>query len=164
MIEDMRIRNLSAHTQATYVLQVSLFARHFGTSPEALGPEEVRAYQVYLTSERRLAVGSVLIALGALRFLYKITLKRDWRLEDLIPLCAAVGSRVGAVVSRRAQLLPSLSVDGASLATPSLRLRPPPHRTGRAGFPHPAHREGVIHRGYASVWSARAFALAYARR
>jgi site-specific recombinase XerD len=86
MIEDMRIRNLSAHTQATYVLQVSLFARHFGKSPEALGPEEVRAYQVYLTSERRLAVGSVLIALGALRFLYKITLKRDWRLEDLIPL------------------------------------------------------------------------------
>jgi len=86
MIEDMRIRNLSPHTQATYVLQVSLFARHFGKSPEDLGPEEVRAYQVYLTAERKLAVGSVLIALGALRFLYKVTLKRDWRFEDLIPL------------------------------------------------------------------------------
>jgi len=86
MIEDMRIRNLSPHTQATYVLQVSLFARHFGKSPEDLGPEEVRAYQVFLTTERKLAVGSVLIALGALRFLYKVTLKRDWRVEDLIPL------------------------------------------------------------------------------
>jgi len=86
MIDDMRIRNLSSHTQATYLLQVSLFARHFGKSPEDLGPEEVRAYQVHLTAERKLAVGSVLIALGALRFLYKLTLKRDWRLEDLIPL------------------------------------------------------------------------------
>jgi hypothetical protein len=78
-------------------------------------------------------------------------------------VCAAVGSRVGAVVYRRAHLLPSLSVDGASLASPSLRFRPPPHRTGQADFPHPAHREGVIHRGYASVRSVRAFALAYAR-
>jgi integrase/recombinase XerD len=86
MIEDMRSRNLSPHTQATYVLQVSLFARHFGKSPEDLGPEEVRAYQVHLTAERKLAVGSILIALGALRFLYKVTLKRDWRFEDLIPL------------------------------------------------------------------------------
>src|SRR5437762_3580596 len=77
--------------------------------------------------------------------------------------CAAVGSRVGAVMYRRAHLLPSLSVDGASLATPSFRLRPPPHRTGQADFPHPAHREGVIHRGYESVRSVRAFALAYAR-
>jgi integrase/recombinase XerD len=86
MLDDMRIRNFSPHTQATYVLQVSLFARYFGKSPEDLGPEQVRAYQVYLTTERKLSVGSVLIALGALRFLYKVTLKRDWRAEDLIPL------------------------------------------------------------------------------
>ena len=47
----------------------------------------------------------------------------------------------------------------ARLGLPSLRLRPPPHRTGQADFPHPAHREGVIHRGYDSVRLARAFAL-----
>jgi len=34
MIEDMQIRNLAVHTQNTYVLQVSMFARHFGNSPE----------------------------------------------------------------------------------------------------------------------------------
>ena len=45
--------------------------------------------------------------------------------------CAAVGSRVGAVVYRRAHLFPSLSVDGASLATPSLRLRPRHLEPGR---------------------------------
>ena len=67
----------------------------------------------------------------------------------------SVGSGAGAVVYRRAYLFPSLSVDGASRAAPSLRLRPPPHRTGRADFPHPAHREGVIHRGYDSVLLVR---------
>ena len=32
MIEDMQIRNLAVHTQKTYVLQVSMFARHFSKS------------------------------------------------------------------------------------------------------------------------------------
>ena len=38
MTEDMQVRNLSPHTQASYLQQVSLFARHFGKSPGALGP------------------------------------------------------------------------------------------------------------------------------
>ena len=85
MTEDMQVRNLSPHTQNSYVQQVSLFARHFGKSPEVLGPEEIRSYQIYLTNERKLATGSILIAISALRFLYKVTLHRDWCLEDIIP-------------------------------------------------------------------------------
>jgi site-specific recombinase XerD len=85
MTEDMRVRNLSSHTQATYVQQVSLFARHFNKSPEILGPEEIRSYQVYLTNERKLAPSSIIIAVAALRFLYKITLRKDWSLEEIIP-------------------------------------------------------------------------------
>jgi integrase/recombinase XerD len=85
MIEDMQVRNLSPHTQSTYVLQVSLFARHCGKPPDQLGPEEIRSYQVYLTNEKKLAPGSILIAVAALRFLYQITLHRDWRVEDIIP-------------------------------------------------------------------------------
>jgi hypothetical protein len=57
------------------VQQVSLFARHFNKSPEQLGPEDIRTYQVYLTNEKKLAPGSVLIAVAALRFLYKVSLK-----------------------------------------------------------------------------------------
>ncbi len=85
MIEDMQIRNLSVHTQKTYVLQVGLFARHFSKSPEGLGPEEIRTYQVYLTNEKELATSSILIAISALRFLYKVTLKKDWNFEEIIP-------------------------------------------------------------------------------
>lgn len=85
MTEDMRVRNLAVNTQFAYVQQVSLFARHFNKSPEQLGPEEIRVYQVYLTDERKLAPGSVLIAVAALRFLYKVSLKRDWPFDDVIP-------------------------------------------------------------------------------
>lgn len=61
--------DLALNTQTCYVQQVSLFARHFDKSPEQLGPEDIRAYQVYLTNEKKLAPGSVLIAVAALRFL-----------------------------------------------------------------------------------------------
>lgn len=50
MTEDMQVRNLALNTQTSYVRQVSLFARHFDKPPEQLGPDDIRAYQVYLTN------------------------------------------------------------------------------------------------------------------
>ena len=85
MLEDMRIRNFAFNTQKSYLLQIALFARHFDKSPDLLGQEEIRAYQLYLTNEKKLATGSILIAIAALRFLYKITLKRNWSLDEVIP-------------------------------------------------------------------------------
>lgn len=84
MIEDMAIRNFAPNTQQCYLQQVSLFARYFGKSPDLLGPEEIRAYQIYLTQERRVAVGTRLLAVSALRFLYGVTLGRAWSIS-LIP-------------------------------------------------------------------------------
>ena len=83
MLEDMRIRNLARNTQLSYLQQISAFECHFGRSPEALGPEEVRGYQVHLVEVRKLSAASVSIATSALRFLYKVTLKRDWALDDI---------------------------------------------------------------------------------
>jgi integrase/recombinase XerD len=85
MREDMQVRNLSPHTQRAYIENVARFARHFGRSPVELGPEEIRSYQVYLTRERKLAPSSLGIAVCALRFLYKVTLKQPWSFDDLIP-------------------------------------------------------------------------------
>src|SRR5690349_16111921 len=85
MLEDMQVRNLALNTQTCYVQQVSLFARHFNKSPELLGPEDIRSYQVYLTNEKKLATGTILIAVSALRFLYNVSLKKDWNFEDAIP-------------------------------------------------------------------------------
>ena len=84
-IEDMQIRNLAVNTQESYTQQVSRFAKYFQKSPELLGPEQIRAYQVYLTNEKKLSTGSIVIAISALRFLYRVTLKKDWSFADLIP-------------------------------------------------------------------------------
>jgi integrase/recombinase XerD len=85
MIEDMQIRNLTPNTQRVYVEQVVRFARHFRRSPERLGPAEIRAYLLHLSQERHLAARSIIVAVCALRFLYTVTLKRPWTVEDTIP-------------------------------------------------------------------------------
>jgi len=85
MLEDMQVRNLSPLTQRAYIEHVSRFARHVGQSPTALGPEEIRAYQVYLTNERQLAPASIVVAVAALRFLYTVTLQKPWSVAAVIP-------------------------------------------------------------------------------
>ena len=70
MIEDMQLRNLARHTQRAYLQQISLLARHFDKSPEMLGPADIRAYQLYLSQEKRLSASSMLVAVAAIRFLY----------------------------------------------------------------------------------------------
>ena len=85
MIEDMQVRNLAPRTQSAYVMHVSLFARHFNKSPAFLGPEDIRAYQIYLTNEKKLATSSIKLAVAALRFLYRVTLKRSWAFDEIVP-------------------------------------------------------------------------------
>lgn len=82
MLHDMQIRNLAENTQRSYLTQISSFARHFRRSPELLGPEDIRAWLIYLREERKLAPASLHPTIGALRFLYRVTLKRDWSDED----------------------------------------------------------------------------------
>jgi integrase/recombinase XerD len=85
MIEDMQVRNLTAHTQRAYLRFVSQFARHFRKSPDVLGPTEIRVFLLYLTRDRQLAPSSVGVAVAAIRFLYKVTLQRGWNIDDVIP-------------------------------------------------------------------------------
>ncbi len=85
MTDDMQIRNLSPHTQSSYVLQVSQLARHFEKSPDLLGPEDIRSYQVYLTSEKKLSPRSIHVSVSALRFFYRVTLKKTWDFDEIIP-------------------------------------------------------------------------------
>src|SRR5450759_418632 len=84
MLEDMRIRNFAPGTQQAYSKAVAAFARHFNRSPEQLGPEEVRAYQVHLVQEIETGYGVLHTLVGGLRFFYRPTLGKDWRI-DLIP-------------------------------------------------------------------------------
>jgi len=83
MIEDMNVRNLAATTIDSYVREVAAFARYFKRSPEQLGPEEVREYQVHLVNERKFSWGGFNKAVCALRFLYSNTLDTDWSVERI---------------------------------------------------------------------------------
>lgn len=83
MIEDMQLRNFSPHTQAAYVRAVTKFAKHFGQSPDRLGPEEVRAYLVHMVQQRRVSWSLYNQTLCALRFYYHTTLGRDRLLESI---------------------------------------------------------------------------------
>lgn len=82
MIEDMQVRHLAPQTQSSYVQQVAAFARHFQKSPERLGLNDIRNYQVYLVN-KKLSASSLIVATAALRFLYRITLKKPWSIEQL---------------------------------------------------------------------------------
>src|SRR5215207_4051342 len=53
MIEDMTVRNLAPATQQSYLYAVARFSRHFARSPDRLGLEQVRAYQVHLAAQKR---------------------------------------------------------------------------------------------------------------
>jgi integrase/recombinase XerD len=83
MIEDMRVRNFAATTQRGYIDAVANFAKYFGKSPALLGPEEVRAYQVHLTSEKKLSYNYFNLVVCALRFLYQKTLHASWAVERI---------------------------------------------------------------------------------
>jgi len=85
MTEDMQVRHLSPQTQSAYIQQVSLFYRHFNKSPASLGPEHIRDYQIYLTNEKKLAASSIKVAVAALRFMYRVTLKRPWDFDEVVP-------------------------------------------------------------------------------
>jgi integrase/recombinase XerD len=85
MLEELQRRNYSQATTRSYILAVKQFAEYFGQSPEKLGAEEIRRYQLYLLNEKKLAPGTVEIRMSALRFLYKKTLKRrDLAFDDLV--------------------------------------------------------------------------------
>ncbi len=83
MIEDLEIRNRSPNTIRTYVIAVAQFAVHFGRSPELLGLEDIRSYQVHLVREKRVSAGTLNITVAALRFLYGTTMGRDWKIESI---------------------------------------------------------------------------------
>jgi site-specific recombinase XerD len=85
MLEDLQIRNYAPTTVAAYIRSVAEFAKHFGKSPELLGSEQIREYQLYLIKEKGVSLPSYIQAVCALRFLYSNTLHLPVSV-DRIPL------------------------------------------------------------------------------
>jgi site-specific recombinase XerD len=75
------------------------FARHFGKSPDQLGPEQVREYLLHLRNEKKDKWSTLQVNRGALKFLYVRVLKQGWFDEEI------------AAPKKRPQLITVLSAE-----------------------------------------------------
>ncbi len=83
MIDDMTVRNLSPATQQSYVYAVAKFSRFFGCSPDRLGIEEVRAYELHLAG-LGWSWSHINQVSCALRFFFGVTLGRPEAFDRII--------------------------------------------------------------------------------
>jgi len=74
-LDDLRLRNYSPRTREAYVAGVARLARHYGRSPDRLGPEEVRAFLLSLV-ERGVSWSLFNQTVCALKLFYTVTLQR----------------------------------------------------------------------------------------
>ena len=82
MLEELERRNYSNNTKRAYLGAIEDLSRHFDQPTDQLGPEQIREYQAYLFRERHLTANTVNQRIGALRFFYIKTLKKNWSVEE----------------------------------------------------------------------------------
>ena len=75
MIEDMTIRKFAPKTQHDYMPRVKNFAAFLGRSPDTASFEDVRRYQLHLTTSG-VGVPTINQTVSTLRFFFKVTLER----------------------------------------------------------------------------------------
>ena len=74
-LQDLQIRNYAPRTIQAYLAAAVRFSKYFGLSPDQLGPEHIRDFQLHLL-QQHLSWGLFNQIVCALRFLYAVTLQR----------------------------------------------------------------------------------------
>ena len=77
MVEEMKLRNFSPATQESYLYAVTRLTKHYRRSPDQLDKEQIRAYLVHLTVEKKLSPNTMTGQISGLRFFYNETLGWD---------------------------------------------------------------------------------------
>src|SRR5712671_3253098 len=83
LIEDMAIRRLGPKTRHEYIRHVKRFADFVGRSADKATAEDVHRYQLWLASIGT-TVPSVNAGASALRFFFRVTLKRRDLAEEVV--------------------------------------------------------------------------------
>ena len=88
MAQDMKLRNLSQSTIDAYTYHLGRFAsflyENSATDVTDASPEDIRAFQLHLVEVRKVGWSSFNQAVCGLRFFYRITQPKPWRI-DMIP-------------------------------------------------------------------------------
>lgn len=115
MVQDMKIRNLAVNTIDAYTYHVDKFERFLGSKNIlATTREDIRSFQLHLIEVRKVGFSSFNQAVCGLKFLFSVTLPRDWPVV-MIPF------------GKRAKQLPTVLGDQEVVAllqcTPNLKHR-----------------------------------------
>ena len=81
MIRAMELRNLSNHTQKTYLAAVTGIAKYYHKSPDQLTQEMIEDYLLYLKNEKGNAPNSRGTVLTGLRFFYNRVMEQEIPIE-----------------------------------------------------------------------------------
>lgn len=82
MIEDMKVRRLSSGTQIAYIRAVKRFSDHLGCSPNKATAEDLRLFQLHLSTTGTSA-GTINATVSGLRFFFNTTLSKPQLLKHL---------------------------------------------------------------------------------
>jgi integrase/recombinase XerD len=64
VLDELQRRNYSPATTRGYIHTIKQFAEYFGKSPDRLGGEEIRRFELHLLREKQLAPGTVWVKLS----------------------------------------------------------------------------------------------------
>lgn len=99
MIDAMLLHGFADRTQHCYIAAVKQLAQHYRQSPDALGPEQIQQYFLYLVKDKGLAPASCRLHLNALQFFYVKVLHCDW-FESLNIVLPKKPQRIPELLSR----------------------------------------------------------------
>ena len=85
MIEDMRMRELSAKTQSSYIRAVRHFAGYLGRSPDTASAEDLRRYQLHCV-DRGVSPITLNATITGLKFFFEVTLGRAELMAKMRPV------------------------------------------------------------------------------
>jgi len=88
MLDDMRMRKLSAKTQSSYIRAVRHFAGFLGRSPDTASAEDLRRYQLHCV-DRGISPITLNATITGLKFFFEVTVDRAELMNKMRPVRVA---------------------------------------------------------------------------
>ncbi len=84
MLEDMQLKGFAPSTQDAYARGVARLGKFYHRNPALLTEQELRDYFLHLKQELRYSRSTATITLCGIKFLYEVTLRKNWPVLDLV--------------------------------------------------------------------------------